>query len=93
MLLKKLESNSTLANCKALVTEMGSLNTSQIKIRTLKILRVERKSPTSMFYKTSYEDDNFKMANIIRKKKITDNITLTRAFNTKPRLANNKKQA
>lgn len=71
---------------------MGPLNMSQIKIATVKILLVERESPTSLFFKTSYEDDNFKVTDIIRKKKMKDNITLTRAFNTKPRIANNKKQ-
>lgn len=76
---------------KALATEIGPLNMSQVKLATVKVIRVEKESPTSLFFKTSYEDANFKVADVIRKKKMKD-ITLTRAFHTKPTIADKKKQ-
>lgn len=75
---------------KMLVTDMG-FNMSKLKINQIKILRVERESPSSIFYKNSYKDDQFQEINV-RRKKTQENIKLGRAFLTRPKIAENKKQ-
>lgn len=58
---------------KTLQEEMGnnfSTNTENIKVKwhDIKVLKVEKQSPTTFFYKTSYEDETFKMVNIRKQK-------------------------
>ena len=91
----KIESHYTRANTSKHFIDgsksIGPLNMSQVKITTVKVLRVERESPNSLFFKTSYEDD-FTEVNIIKRKKTNDNITRTPAFHLKPKIADNKRK-
>lgn len=44
-------------NTKAWATDVGQLNMAQLKLTEVKVLRVQRESPNSLFYKTSYEKE------------------------------------
>lgn len=77
---------------KALATEMELQNMAQLNVCTVVALRFERNLSNTIFFKTSYNDKQFRAANnITTKKKQSKDITLTRAYYTKPKIADNKK--
>jgi len=59
---------------KSLCTQIGvniTVNTENeaVKFMSIKIMKVEKQSPSSIFYKTSYSQAEFKEAIVIRRKK------------------------
>lgn len=63
----------------------------ELKLSEVKILKVKRESPNSVFYKSSYSEQQFKEVTVIKKKKPPIAITLSKAFDTKPGLPKNKR--
>lgn len=78
---------------KQLASDIGPLTMINLKLTNVKIIKVVQESPTSVFYKNSYNDDDFKEAKVINRKKPGDhlNIRLKPAFTVKPGLAERKK--
>lgn len=66
-----------------------------VKVTDLKIIKVEKKFPASLFYKTSYSDESFKEAVVIRTTRSSSNQSamcdLKSAFSVKPGISQNKK--
>ena len=60
-----------------------------VKFKEIKVMRVQRDSPSSFFYKHSYGDSDFMEAIIIRKAK--PNVLLKPAFDEKPKISEAKK--
>lgn len=60
-----------------------------IKVSKIKVFKVQKDEPRAMYVKTSYTEE-FKKVVVIRKKG-DFNFRLTKAFNTKPGLADKKK--
>lgn len=75
---------------KDLASSMGPVNLTGMKISEVKIMKVCRDSPASVFYKTSYTQTTFAEIKIIKKKAPTK-CNLKPAFFQKPGLAQNKK--
>lgn len=61
-----------------------------VKFKDIKVMRVQRDSPCSFFYKLSYGDSDFMEAIIIRKTKPC-NVLLKPAFVEKPKISESKK--
>lgn len=77
---------------KRLANDIGPLNMSEIKLSQVKIIKVEKESTNSVFYKISYAEDEFKEATVIKKKKQATSIILNKAFHSKPSIPKNKKR-
>lgn len=78
------------SDIKTLATDIGLGNMAGMKLSEVKILRVTKDDPNSVFFKTSYSDTDFQKVTAIKKKKKTD-ITLQPAFNVKPGISERKK--
>lgn len=76
---------------KQLASAIGPINMSSVKWSDVKVIKVEKDSPCSLFYKLSYKN-NFEEVSVIKKKKLPDNLTIKPAFYTKPGLASKKKE-
>lgn len=65
-----------------------------VKVSDIKVIKVEKKSPFSIFYKTSYNDDSFKEAISIRSsyRTSTSNLELKHAFCSPPGISENKRK-
>lgn len=66
------------------------MNLKELKLSDVKVLKVSKSMPTSVYYKNSYADD-FKEAMVIRSKKHPKTVNLLPAFSAKPGLRTNKK--
>lgn len=77
---------------KQISTYIGPMNMTNLKLNEVKVIRFERESPNSAYYKNSY-NDNFQEVNIIKRKKELDysKIILQPAYQSKPGLAEKKK--
>lgn len=65
-----------------------------VKISEVVAIKVKRGHPTSLFYKYSYESEEWEEAIVIKKKKaVSENIVLNKAFEKKPGLDSKKKEA
>lgn len=81
---------------KSLCTQIGvniTVNTENeaVKFMSIKIMKVEKQSPSSIFYKTSYSQAEFKEAIVIRRKK-TVAVELKKEFSAKPGISEKKKE-
>ena len=67
----------------------------ELKLKNIKIIKVEKKFPESIFYKISYSDESFKEAAVIRKPRRSSNQSmicdLKSAFSAKPGISEKKK--
>ncbi|CAG5020883.1 unnamed protein product [Parnassius apollo] len=61
-----------------------------IKFADLKVVKVDKNHPRAIFFKTSYEQQEFKKAEVIRKKKSVD-VEVKKAYDVKPALNKKKK--
>ncbi|XP_045454105.1 uncharacterized protein LOC123667070 [Melitaea cinxia] len=61
-----------------------------VKIGNIKILKIEKDNPRILFYKNSYGEEEFKKAEIIRKKKRID-VNVKKAYDCKPGISDRKK--
>ncbi|XP_011193975.2 uncharacterized protein LOC105219498 [Zeugodacus cucurbitae] len=78
---------------KILLNDMGPFNMRQIKLSELKVLKVQRASPNTVFFKTSYAEAQYSEANIISSKKQQNTrIDLTKAYKCKIGIPNNKRE-
>lgn len=62
-----------------------------VKFKEIKMMRVQRDSPNSFFYKLSYSDSSFMEAVIIKKAQPYYNVSLKPAFIQKPKISEAKK--
>lgn len=60
-----------------------------VKIGAIKMLKVEKDKSCVVFYKKSYEEEEFNKAEIIRKKRIDVNVK--KAYDCKPGILDRKK--
>lgn len=70
------------------------INSTIVKVSDIKILKVQKSSPHSLFYKTSYSDEDYKEAIVIRSNRHSNNVSceLKKAFSNKPGITINKKK-
>ncbi|CAH2102446.1 unnamed protein product [Euphydryas editha] len=73
---------------KTLAQDMG-IHIQSFKISDVKILKIMKDSPTTLFYKTSFIQTEFLTAELSRKKNCGD-INLKPAYRTKPKIKPNK---
>lgn len=73
---------------KTLAQDMG-IHTRSFKISDVKILKIMKDSPTTLFYKTSFNQTEFLTAELSRKTNCGD-INLKPAYRTKPKIKPNK---
>lgn len=80
---------------KTLAQDMGihaqdmGIHTQSFKILDVKILKIMKDSPTTIFYKTSFNQTEFLKAELSRKKNLGE-INLKAAYRTKPKIKPNK---
>lgn len=74
---------------KKLFSSLGCVNLGPLKINEAKIMEVRKECPNSIFYKTSYEDQEFKEVVIIKRRNI--NPQWKQAFAQKPGISERKK--
>ena len=80
-------------NIKVLANEIGPMvNMKELKISEVKILKVTKESPNSVFYKHSY-NENFKEASVLKKRKSKGTFTIPPCFSHKPGITSKKKEA
>lgn len=81
---------------KRLTTDIGplrigkNLENEPVKFKDIKVLRIQKDSPNSFFYKLSYKQESFLEAVVIKKKK-TDVVSLHQAYDKKIKVSDSKK--
>lgn len=75
---------------KQLHSDIGPIVMKQIKMNDVKILKVMQDNPNKLFYKTSYSQENFEEATVI-KKNASKEIQLVQLFTVKPGISESKK--
>lgn len=94
---KEMETDS-FYDWKGLSEDIGnnfSMNTGDEKclLNDVKVLEVRKSKPCSLFYKTSYKDENFKEIDVRRKcRKSQKELVLTKAYSEAPSIGPNKKK-
>ena len=76
---------------KQLVSAIGPINLTPVKLTDIRVVKVQSDSPYSIFYKTSYSEE-FKELTVIKKKKTVENLPLKPAFCAKPGIPPKKKE-
>lgn len=61
-----------------------------VKIADLKVVKIDANYPRTIFYKNSYEQENFKQIEVIKKKRSVDIVT-KKAYQVKPGISKKKK--
>lgn len=78
-------------NIKVLANEIGPMmNMKELKISEVKVLKVTKESPNSVFYKHSY-NENFKEATVLKKRISKGTFTIPPCFGHKPGITFKKK--
>lgn len=79
---------------KQLQMDTGPINMGAVKLADVKVMKVVRESPNSLFYKLSYSDTDFQEATVIKRKKRSSNsdVILTPVFTEKPGISERKKK-
>lgn len=75
---------------KTLAEEIG-FSAKNLKTSEIKVFKVIQEEPTRVLYKHSYKDDGFKELDITRKKNTLQNISLKKAYKSRPKIKENKK--
>lgn len=79
-------------NIKVLANEIGPMmNMKELKISEVKVLKVTKESPNSVFYKHSY-NENFKEATVLKKRISKGTFTIPPCFGHKPGITSKKKE-
>ena len=77
-------------NIKLLANQIGPMNMKGLKLSDVKVLKVIKDSPISVFYKYSYSED-YQETRVIKEKNCGENIILLPCFNAKPGIESQKK--
>ena len=77
-------------NIKILPNEVGPMNIKAFRISEVKVLKVMKESPTSVFYKYSYAEE-YQEVKILKDKNHEKNIQLVKCFKEKPGITSKKK--
>lgn len=75
---------------KLLADDIGFTKNKEFKVTEIKIYKLIKNEPTKAFYKTSYNQTDFKEIIIRRNKKNIFDINLKRVYKTKPKIKENK---
>lgn len=65
---------------KTLCDNMGMTGFKSVKITEVKVLKLNQENPTTLYYKTSYKDEEFKQVDLCRRKKNTIPNGLQKAY-------------
>lgn len=76
---------------KELYSTLGCVNLAAMKINDVKIFEVRKESPNSVFFKKSYNDQEFENIDIIKRKRVNRELQLKPAFTAKPGITERKK--
>lgn len=73
-----------------LASELGPMNMKRLKLAEVKVLKVVKDSPASVFYKYSYSED-YQETRVFKDKNCEGNIKLVPCFNERPGITSQKK--